>query len=779
MKAQAKIVVIAMAMQAGTLLALDVVKNGKPLAGVWFEAAPTNAVGLTDQKAAEELARVVKLMSGAELKLNAVAPGTKPAIQAPAIVLGPLAAKQGLPVKAKSRAKDGFRIAEKNGVLAIAGESAQGVYHGVFDLLETWGCGWYVPGDVGEVIPRSATLTIPDGYDHAEVSDSINRRLWYGGGGNRAAGGESGLAPWRHRNKGYIECGSWNHAWGGLVPQSLFETKPELFGVKRGQRNKGQLCTSNKETIRIAAETLEKSMAANPGQTVFAAGPNDGGGLCECAECAKMHTPGYVEYTTGKPCYSDAIFKFVSDIADITTKRFPDKDLGILVYSEYSRPLKKIDKLNPRVFPMMAPIRRCRIHGPGNPVCPSAQIFGDEILAWAKTSSGKLGFYPYSYNLADSLLPFTKFDYYKRLIGTVRDARIRELAWIPESMDSWTTHAPHLYLCIRMLWSTDIDVDAELDRFFKGFYGKAAEPMRDYWLRIDNAYATTPTHTGAAYGQHKIWTPELLKASRADISRAAGLAGDAREKQAVAMAEAGLKCAEWFMEIWNAIGAFEFQKAAKTQARMKDFITEKAAIATPPSWFHDRYAYGYFESFVGRTIAAGAKVLDDGGRVLVKLPDVWRFSLDEKAEGVAKGWFKPSHDDSTWTNRATFSTSWADEGMEYYLGDAWYRTTFTAPQDRSGDLRLWFGGFDNNVDVYLNGVSLGEKKGFVRPAEYEGVAAHLKDGENVLAVRVSAGGLAEIGTGGLMMPAMIYRASGKPAGEAPKPGDPDKKVYEM
>ena len=74
---------------------------------------------------------------------------------------------------------------------------------------------------------------------------------------------------------------------------------------------------------------------------------------------------------------------------------------------------------------------------------------------------------------------------------------------------------------------------------------------------------------------------------------------------------------------------------------------------------------------------------------------------------------------------------------------------------------------------------IGEKKGFVRPAEYEGVAAHLKDGENVLAVRVSAGGLAEIGTGGLMMPAMIYRASGKPAGEVPKPGDPDKKVYEM
>jgi hypothetical protein len=43
-----------------------------------------------------------------------------------------------------------------------------------------------------------------------------------------------------------------------------------------------------------------------------------------------MHTPGYVEFSSGKPCYSDAIFQFASDIAQITAGPFPDKDLGIL-----------------------------------------------------------------------------------------------------------------------------------------------------------------------------------------------------------------------------------------------------------------------------------------------------------------------------------------------------------------------------------------------------------------------------------------------------------------
>ncbi len=41
--------------------------------------------------------------------------------------------------------------------------------------------------------------------------------------------------------------------------------------------------------------------------------------------------------------------------------KYPDKDLGILVYSEYSRPLVKVKQLHPNVFPMMAPIRRCRL----------------------------------------------------------------------------------------------------------------------------------------------------------------------------------------------------------------------------------------------------------------------------------------------------------------------------------------------------------------------------------------------------------------------------------
>jgi hypothetical protein len=157
-----------------------------------------------------------------------------------------------------------------------------------------------------------------------------------------------------------------------------------------------------------------------------------------------------------------------------------------------------------------------------------------------------------------------------------------------------------------------------------------------------------------------------------------------------------------------------------------------------------------------------AKVLSDGGEILAKLPDLWKFKKDEKLVGAAEGWWKPKRSDADWADVATFSKSWDDQGLGWYHGDGWYRTRLTMPATAAGhDLRLWFGGFDYNVDVYLNGAHLGEKRGCATPAEFDKIANHLRPGgENVLAVRVSAGDLAEIGTGGIMMPVMIYKAGG-------------------
>ncbi len=106
-------------------------------------------------------------------------------------------------------------------------------------------------------------------------------------------------------------------------------------------------------------------MAAHPEQIVFRAGPNDGGGLCQCDDCMAMRTEGYREPSSNRLTTSSLVFGFGNELAKITSKKYPDRYLGIYVYSDYSQPPKKLDTLHPNVFPMIAWIRRCRIHGPG------------------------------------------------------------------------------------------------------------------------------------------------------------------------------------------------------------------------------------------------------------------------------------------------------------------------------------------------------------------------------------------------------------------------------
>lgn len=734
--------------------ALTLCRDGKPVAKICLLAtAPADI-----QAAATELAAVLEQMSGAKLEI--VKADGPTGLPKPAIVLGELAGRCGLKMQKHSRAGDGYRYKVQDGRLLVGGESPRGVYHGVFAFLETLGCGWYVPGKVGEVIPRNPTVEAADGLDHSEVSDSVNRRFWYGG--KNGVGKPTEL--WRRRNGGECQRGSWSHAWAGLVSkQTYFKDHPEYFSLNRGKRTGKQLCTTNPDTIRIAAQSLIQKMKKSD-LVVLPAGPNDGGNLCECPECTKLDTPGYLEPSSGKPACTTRVFKFARDLAEITSKSCPDKDLGILVYSEYSRTPLKLKKLHPNVFPMFAPIRRCRLHGPGNPLCPWNMLWQQEIRDWGKLTD-KMGFYIYNYNLADALVPISKISFYRRTVDEVHKLNVHEVAWVFETIDSWAMYAPHLYLSVRLSWNSHIDIDAEMDRFFTGFYGEAAAPMKRYWLGIDHKVATTPVHTGSQYGLHHIWTPELLAASRKDIEEAKRLARTDRVKEAVAMAEAGLHCAELFIKIHNSEVACEFLDADKYQQQLQAHIKMMAA-RPDPHWAHERYAWGYYRRFTGLTVSGGAQVLKAGGKVLVKLPDVWKFAKDEKQVGAKEGWWQPACDDRAWQDFGTSSKSWDDQGLGWYHGDGWYRTGFVMPATAKGaDLRLWFGGFDYNADVYLNGHHLGEQRGFAVPREFKDIAQWLKPGErNILAVRVSAGDLAELGTGGLMAPVMIYQArAGKPA----------------
>jgi beta-galactosidase/beta-glucuronidase len=141
---------------------------------------------------------------------------------------------------------------------------------------------------------------------------------------------------------------------------------------------------------------------------------------------------------------------------------------------------------------------------------------------------------------------------------------------------------------------------------------------------------------------------------------------------------------------------------------------------------------------------------------------------DKKKEGEAKGWAKPGFDDSSWKTTDVGSETWSTMDYHNYFGRMWYRTKVTIPAARDGKRTyFWLGSTDGSTKVFINGkpvpyVDLKGKKretfdGFCRPASFNITGLFLPDRENTITLRCDRTALNEIGTGGLLNPAAIYR----------------------
>jgi len=144
-------------------------------------------------------------------------------------------------------------------------------------------------------------------------------------------------------------------------------------------------------------------------------------------------------------------------------------------------------------------------------------------------------------------------------------------------------------------------------------------------------------------------------------------------------------------------------------------------------------------------------------QVLAPLPLRLRFRLDERDEGLQKGWHKKGFDDSHWGKLAT-DRWWEKQGHEGYDGVAWYRTGFDAPRAWAGkNVLLRMEAVDGNAWCYLNGKLAGtnscegpeNRTAWYSPFSLD-VSKLLSHGQrNVLAIKVEDTG----GMGGIWKPA--------------------------
>lgn len=120
-------------------------------------------------------------------------------------------------------------------------------------------------------------------------------------------------------------------------------------------------------------------------------------------------------------------------------------------------------------------------------------------------------------------------------------------------------------------------------------------------------------------------------------------------------------------------------------------------------------------------------------------------SLDSGYQSNVPVWSAVTLETARWKNMQ-LPTLWENAGLPAFDGIVWFRKNITIPASQAGkDLMLSLGPVDDNDITWFNGEEVGRTEGYTVNREYKIPGKLVKEGENILAIRVTDTG----GGGGL------------------------------
>ena len=273
---------------------------------------------------------------------------------------------------------------------------------------------------------------------------------------------------------GNIEAYWGAHTMGEFVPaREFFGSHPEYFCLRDGKRygGYGQLCLSNPEVLEICKARLMQFMRRNPAYRIYSLSQNDNFLFCQCEKCKA------IEDQYGG--HSGIIVWFVNQVADAVKQEFPDKFVGTFAY-QYSRQPPTGIKPRENVVIRLCSIECCFAH-PLDAGCPQNEAFMRDLKGWADLAP-HLFIWDYIVDYAQYIAPWPNFQVLgpnikvfgdNKAIGIFEEAQYQSAGAEFDEMKAWTVN--------QLLWNPEQDVDSLVNVFVKGFYGKAAPYIKEYY----------------------------------------------------------------------------------------------------------------------------------------------------------------------------------------------------------------------------------------------------------------------------------------------------------
>ena len=658
--------------------------------------------------------------------------------------------------------EEAFRLKVADGKAWISGRTEAAVSHGLYALLERLGCDWVMPGEIGEVIPNSPDPK-PADCDVEEAPSFHVRFPWYSGNGRTKVRERQEYNVWAVRHKLHTDRNhhplimQGGHVWQAIIRANKdeFEANPEMYALVRqpdgSYRRQGpQLETTNPRVIELfekyIRDTFERNTWPHDKTVCLSVGPADGGGFSESPETKAISSADVMPFS-GDPDGIDALILLCNTLLKRLEGEFPNLHLGFYLYSWHGGfPTRHVP--DPRIVIVVADIQFSRFHSTLEPV-PS-RIYERGIMEkWAGTPNVKF-FRGYNWNLAENFLPYSKLKIWAEDYPFYH--RMNVQGSYTECDMEWATLGPSNYLEAKLLWNVNDDPEAVLDHYCAAAFGKGGPFLADYFRRLTRRQSEARQEAGSFHAFHLIYDKAFVADGLGLFDSAAAAAEGEAEKTRIAHMRFPLEELGRFLDLREKQFAFKFAEANDLLAKM--MAARKAAYDEPGGWV-GAGATNMLKRFFLAPLGESARLTTAPYALFFKIPDRLPTAFDPFDCGERMGFANPDLDESGWLKTATYSLPWSAQGLSSMsLGSVWYRVRL--PEVPKEPLGLLIGGCDSRAKVYVNGVLVGEGRGFARPLPFDLTDVVRPGKDNLLAIQVLRSGLSEIGVGGLLYPSFLF-----------------------
>ncbi|MCA9173653.1 MAG: DUF4838 domain-containing protein [Planctomycetales bacterium] len=401
----------------------------------------------------------------------------------------------------------------------------RGSFNAVCGFLRSLGVRWYLPGELGEVIPQLPSIALPRNnaglpnskflYDQVTRPDFPLRVLNF-----RPGVYGRDVMMWGFRLGVRQPFG--RQAAHGLDRMThnehTLKHHPDWFALYGGQRHTQpnqrlhQLCYSNEELFREAVQFARAQFDQFDMDVVSIMPPDGYTAICQCPQCAGKQSPELGQ----RGMLSNYVWDFVNRVAKEVAKTHPGKKISNCAYGVYTAPPSNIEKLEPNVQVIIVGGRR--------PTHADREELRRLRAAWAAKTDNPLEIF--------ENYPFTGRGFYlpafiPRVLGesineTKQQSRGEDI-WLTMNFDEQAVGFNHflVYFTARMYWGgPQQNAGAMFDEYCRLFYGPVADEMREFFAYCEQHWREME-HDGERAGR----ALELFAAAKSKVDK---LAADRR-----------------------------------------------------------------------------------------------------------------------------------------------------------------------------------------------------------------------------------------------------------